>query len=92
MSGATYDEAKAFLANYFAEPLRAIGRDGGDLPDNFDFLIEGVMDSLGLLEMISALESRFGVTLDLEALDAEELTQLGPLCRAVVEKAEGFAG
>ena len=91
MTPVSREEAKVFFTEFFAEPLRAIGREGEDLPDDFDFLIEGVMDSLGLLEMISALEESFGLELDLESLEAQELTKLGPLCR-VVEQQSREAG
>jgi acyl carrier protein len=56
-----------------------------EVPDNFDFLLNGVIDSFGILEMISSIEDEFCIRLDLAALDAEQITILGPLSRYVAE-------
>ena len=53
------------------------------VPDDFDFLLSGVIDSFGILEMISAIEGEFKIQLDLGLLDAEDITKLGPLVRYV---------
>jgi acetyltransferase-like isoleucine patch superfamily enzyme/acyl carrier protein len=55
------------------------------LDDGFDFLAEGVVDSFGLVELIGAVEQHFGVSLDFEDVDADEMTMLGPFCRYVAE-------
>ena len=73
------------LAKYF-ESIEALGLRPVDLPDDFDFLLSGVIDSLGILEMIIAIEEEFQIKLDLTALDAEEITVLGPLSRYVGEQ------
>ena len=59
-----------------------------DLSDDFDFLLNGVIDSFGILEMISAIEEEFGIQLDLEALDAEKITIIGPLSCYVADSAK----
>ena len=81
------DEVRSFIASLFTMELQAIGVQDAVLADDFDLLIEGVMDSLGLLELIAALDERFGVMLDLEALDAEDITKVGSLADAVVQQA-----
>jgi acyl carrier protein len=55
--------------------------DSVNIPDNFDLFKEGIIDSLGVLEMIGSVEREFGVALDMEGLDAEQLTILGPFCQ-----------
>ena len=57
-----------------------------NLADDFDFLLKGVIDSFGILEMISAIENEFRIQLDLADLDAEQITILGPLSRYVAER------
>ena len=57
-----------------------------NLADDFDFLLNGVIDSFGILEMISAIENEFQIQLDLADLDAEQITILGPLSRYVAER------
>jgi uncharacterized membrane protein (UPF0127 family)/acyl carrier protein len=50
-----------------------------ELPDGFDFLREGLIDSLGIMELLTDIENHFGHSIDFEELDAEEITILGPL-------------
>jgi acyl carrier protein len=54
-----------------------------DIPDDFDLLLSGVIDSFGILEMISAIEDEFQIQLDLALLDAEDITKIGPLTRYI---------
>jgi acyl carrier protein len=77
------EEVRQFLINNYAEAIRASGRDLESLPDDFDFLLEGIIDSFGILEMVGAIENEFNVTLDLADLDAEQMTVLGPLSHYV---------
>jgi len=56
-----------------------------EIPDDFDFLLSGVIDSVGLLEMVSAIEDEFRIQLDLALLDAEDITKIGPLARYIAE-------
>ena len=77
---------RRFLLDKYREPIGAIGLIPDELADDFDFLLNGVIDSFGILEMISAIEQEFEIELDLEALDAEQITVLGPLARYVAER------
>ena len=84
----TAANVRQFLVTRYFEPLERLGLIPGDLSDDFDFLLNGVIDSFGILEMISAIEEEFGIQLDLEALDAEKITILGPLSCYVAESAK----
>lgn len=77
------NEVRAFLLDYFSDPLHLRSVDLDRVPDDFDLLSEGVMDSLGILEMVSAVEGRFAIQLDLEELEPEDLTRIGPFSRYV---------
>jgi len=81
---------RQFLLDKYGEAIRAIGFAPENLPDDFDFLLSGVIDSFGILEMISAIEEEFQIQLDLAALDAEQITIIGPLCRYVAAKPTSF--
>ena len=74
-------ELRSALLETLAEPLAAVGLDPDSAPDDLDLLAAGVIDSFGLLELIAALEDRFGTTLDFADLPAEDLTVVGPLTR-----------
>jgi acyl carrier protein len=86
MKDLTPGNVRQFLLVEYFEPIEALGLTPADLPDDFDFLLNGVIDSFGILEMISAIEEEFQIELDLAALDAEQITILGPLSRYVAEQ------
>jgi acyl carrier protein len=86
MKEVTADSVRQFLLAKDFEPIGARGLTPADLPDDFDLLLNGIIDSFGILEMISAIEEEFQIQLDLETLDAEQITILGPLSRYVAEK------
>jgi acyl carrier protein len=94
MNEITPDEVRQFLLVKYARSLKDLGLDPAEIPDNFDFLLSGVIDSFGILEMISSIEDKFRIHLDLATLDAEQITILGPLSHYVAQnwKAEQSSG
>jgi acyl carrier protein len=46
-------------------------------------LLSGFVDSLGLLELMTALQDQFGREIDFDELDAEQMTIVGPLKKFV---------
>lgn len=87
MTPITPDQVKEFLRAKYAGAIEAMGLAPAEVQDDFDFLVAGVIDSFGILEMIGALEDEFGIRLDMAALDAEEITILGPLSIYVAQTA-----
>jgi len=87
MKEITPETVRQFLLLKYLETIKALGLTPADLRDDFDFLLSGVIDSFGILEMISAIEEEFGIQLDLAALDAEQITIIGPLSCYVAENA-----
>jgi len=65
--------------------VRQNGRDGdvapGDVEEDTNLLLSGVLDSLGFIDLLAFLEERAGLTLDLAELDPEEFTSIGGLAR-----------
>jgi acyl carrier protein len=86
MKEITEASIRQFLLDKYCKPIGAIGLAPDNLADDFDFLLNGVIDSFGILEMISAIENEFQIRLDLADLDAEQITILGPLSRYVAER------
>ena len=77
-------DVRMFLESYLTEKLREQGRDMPvDLPDDCDLLLSGIIDSVGLLELIGAVQKFCDREIDFEGLDAESMTVLGPLCRYI---------
>jgi acyl carrier protein len=83
-------KVREVLLAYLQTPLAARGMDRQNLPDDFDLLTEGVIDSNGVVEMISTLEDQLGIQIEFEELDPEHLTVVGPLCRYFSAKSSGF--
>lgn len=87
MSEITSEHVKDFLLARYSEPVKRLGLDPVALPDSFDFFVSGVIDSFGILEMISSIEEQFHIELDMATLDPEQITLLGPLSDFVAENA-----
>lgn len=83
---ATAAEVRSALLEMYA-PKFALRRIApADIGDGYDLLREGIIDSLGILEMIANLEERFGETIEFTNLDTEQLTQIGPLSKHIEEQ------
>jgi acyl carrier protein len=88
MSDISPEKIRQFLLTRYSEMIKGMGFDPVEVPDSFDFLLSGVIDSFGILEMVSSIEDEFRIRLDLAALDAEQVTILGALSQYVAENAE----
>ena len=77
---------KAFILSALRRSLSVNGLDGQPIPDDLNLLAHGVIDSLGFIQLLAALESRFGGPIDLADVPPEQLTRLDVLCRHVVRK------
>ena len=88
MKDVTPSDIRQFLLVKYSGTIKALGLNPAELPDDFDLLLNGVIDSFGILEMISSIEEEFHVELDLAALDAEQITIVGPLSQFVAGNAK----
>src|SRR6266576_3213941 len=80
------EDIRSLVLEKLQPSLNAKGLSAEDVPDNFDLLTEGVIDSMGILQLIVEVEARFGITVDFEELDPENLTVIGPFCRHIAKK------
>ena len=88
MSTFTPTEVLLFLKDYLNRKLEPTGRGWcEDLPEGCDLLLSGMVDSIGILELMEALREFSGSDIDFETLDPEEMTIVGPLCRFVSQQA-----
>jgi acyl carrier protein len=60
--------------------------------DDLDLRDSGMIDSLGFIELVAAIEDALGVEIDFEAMDPDQITVLGPLARHVHAQAEAATG
>lgn len=82
-AGVSAAEVRSFILARFEEPIRSMGLTPDEIPDHFDLHEAGVIDSFGLVELITELEARFALEIDFEELDPEDLTIIGPFSRYV---------
>jgi acyl carrier protein len=87
MTNITADQVRQFLLAKYSRTIKEIGFNPLEIPDTFDFLLSGIIDSFGILEMISSIEDEFRIQLDMASLDAEQITILGPLSQYVAKNA-----
>jgi len=81
------DRVREFVVQHLTVSLANDGRVLPQmLPDDFDLLLSGVVDSLGLLDLTVALSEFVGQELDFDAMDPDDLTVVGPLCRYVADQ------
>ena len=76
---------RAFIVEHVAAPLAALGIDPVTVPDDLDLLATGLIDSLGILELVSAIETEFAIEVDYFEISPEDLTTLGPLSRFLAD-------
>jgi len=86
MNVSAESSVRSFLLEFFEEQLTLKGLSTNDISDDFDLLTQGVIDSLGFLEMTVALQETFDIELDFDEIDPEKLSIMGPLCRYVDQK------
>jgi len=87
MTQITAEEVRRFLLNKYADSIHGIGLLPAEIGDDFDFLVSGVIDSFGVLDMVGSIEDQFQIRLDIATLDAEQITILGPLSAYVAQHA-----
>ena len=83
MSSGSGESVKSLILARLGPSIGEIGLAPAALTDDFDLLTSGVIDSLGIVELIAALEQQLGIAIDLSELDPENLTTLGPLSRYI---------
>jgi len=87
MNRPTPDSVRVFVADFLNRKLRDRGQGPlNDLPDDYDVLLSGVLDSLAFVEMMMAAGEHFVGEIDFENLDPEKMTIIGPLCLFVSEQ------
>jgi acyl carrier protein len=83
----TPDDVRVFVAAFLNRKLKDRGKGPlSDLPDDYDVLLSGVLDSLAFVEMMMAAGEHFAGEIDFESLDPEKMTVVGPLCLFVSEQ------
>jgi acyl carrier protein len=76
-------EIKAFIVSNFL-----FGDEGKGIAEDQSFLESGVIDSTGLLELVSFIEQKYGITVGDREMVPENLDSLRNVSRLVARKLE----
>jgi acyl carrier protein len=80
-------DVRVVITEYLTRKLTADSRGFARvLSDDCDLLLSGLIDSLGLLELVGTLGEHFGRELTFDELDPEQMTIVGPLCQFVAKQ------
>jgi acyl carrier protein len=83
------DEVKRFIISHLSDALRENNVASAEIADDFDLMKQGVIDSIGLIQLVSAIEEHFNLEeVDFEEMDTEELTLIGPLSTYIAGRAK----
>jgi acyl carrier protein len=87
VSATSPDDIRAFFTTFINKKLKERSQAPlNNLPDDYDLLLSGLLDSLAFVEMIATAGEHFTCQVDFEDLDPEKLTVVGPLCQFVSEQ------
>ena len=89
MTNESAETVRLYILEFVADGLAAKGLEPSSVDDSFDLVMEGMIDSFGILELLGELEQRFTVSIDATEVDVDVLTTLGPLSRHVALLAVG---
>ena len=89
MTAVSPSDVRTFLLQRLSGELSALGLAPDDVEDDFDLLLNGVLDSLGLLELVADIDARFGFQTDFEDIEVEQLGVVGPFSRYIAEHGRG---
>jgi len=78
-------EIRQFIVGNFL-----FGREGDGFPDDRSFLESGIIDSTGLLELVSFVEQRYSITIADRELVPENLDSLKNISQFVARKLEAL--
>ena len=78
------ENVKEFIIDYIQIP------DDVDIL-NLNYVEEGYIDSLGLIQFIAVLEDEFGITFTDEDLESEDIKVVGKMAELIASKMEGAA-
>ena len=71
-------DIQAQIRDYIAQNL-LFSDDGFGYPDDASFLEEGIVDSVGIMELVMFLEENFGLTVDDEDLTPDNFDSVNKL-------------
>ena len=84
------ESARAFVLNQLSEVAREKGIALGKIEDDQNLLDLGILDSLGFVQMLMAMETELQLELDVSELEPEEFTTLEGLVTTATRSAKSI--
>ena len=84
MTGTREADVRAIVIDLVTPRLERAGKSAAELEDSTELLQSGLIDSFEFLDLITEIEQRAGVEIDLAALDGDDFTTVGGLVRYVL--------
>jgi len=84
-------EIEAQIRKYVAQNL-LFSDNGFEYDDDDSFLQEGIVDSVGVLELVLFVEETFGVTVDDQEITPDNFDSVNKLARYIRSKMQGAGG
>jgi acyl carrier protein len=88
MSVVKAEDVRKFIISHLDDAFKDIGVTEDAITDDFDLMKMGIIDSIGLIHLIGAIEDHFNIEFNFVAMDAKSITIMGPLCRYIEERAQ----
>ncbi len=88
MSTVSAGEVRRFIVTHLSDAMRENGVSEQEITDDLDLMKRGIIDSIGLIQLVAAIEEHYGIEIDFEQMDADNLTILGPLSTYIEERAQ----
>lgn len=85
----TSTDVKSLILDCLEGTLKGMSVRRQDVGNDFDLREEGVIDSLGLVQLLTELETRLGLRIDFDGLAADDLTTIGPLSTYIADRCLG---
>jgi acyl carrier protein len=77
----TSDDVRAFVVHYLRAKLAKHGI--SQLEDDVSMTDSGIIDSFGLLDLVTAVERKFAIQVDMGDVDIDTFTTFGGFVRTV---------
>jgi len=89
-SGLDPDGIKSSLRTFLSEPILPLAK-VSTFSDDESFLEKGILDSTGVLELVSYLEKQFGIRVEADEIIPDNLDSLNKLTSFVLRKTTNVA-
>ena len=86
MSERLNQEIRDFVVVFLEKKAKQQGKVIQGFDDDFQFLTSGLLDSFGFMELLTAVEANWNITVDLSEVEPTEFGQLDGFVRTVFER------